>query len=87
MLKVSVKRTDTEAIVTVKSDNALEKKFEFSLSPKVTSKSLRLILPAMIETERDKRRRKAHRKIELKQAKEERKLRSELDNGEVNEES
>ncbi|MGE6487760.1 hypothetical protein [Paenisporosarcina sp. NPDC076898] len=90
MIKVSIKRTEVETVIIAKTGIPGEKPFKFdSLSPRITEKSIRLILPMMIETERDKRARKAHRKLELAAIKEEKaaKLEGIEANGtEVNEE-
>ena len=71
MIKVSIKRTSTESVIIAKSDVPGEKAFKFeSLSPTITEKSIRLILPMMIENARKKRAKKAHRKKELAEIKE-----------------
>lgn len=78
MIKVSIKRTSDETVIIAKSEVPGEKPFKFeSLSPTITKKNIRLILPSMIETEREKRARKAHRKQELKEIKEARAIRLE----------
>ncbi|QUG41316.1 hypothetical protein KD050_18885 [Psychrobacillus sp. INOP01] len=78
MFKVGIKRTESEVVVTVKTDVPGEKAFKFdSLSPTITSDRLRLILPLMIETQRDKRAARAHRKLELAEEKAEREERAE----------
>lgn len=59
MLKVGIKRTETEAIVKVKTNVPDEKVFKFSLSPIITQQSLKLILPMLIKSEREKRIKKA----------------------------
>lgn len=72
MIKVSIKRTPVETIIIAKSDVPGEKAFKFeSLSTSITKERIRLILPMMIESEREKRVRKAHRKQQLKEIKEE----------------
>ena len=60
MFKVDIKRTEKEMIVTVKTDVPDEKPFKFkTLSPTITQKHLRMILPMMIASERAKRIKKA----------------------------
>ena len=78
MFKVGIKRTEKEAVVVVKTDVPGEKAFKFeSLSPKITREHLRLILPLMVATEREKRHIRVHRKAELKALREEKLARSE----------
>ena len=78
MFKVGIKRTNKQTIVTVKTDVEDEKAFKFeSLSPTITQKHLRMILPLMIASERSKRIKKAHRKAELAANKAEKLARSE----------
>lgn len=59
MLKVGIERTEKEAIIKVKTNVPDEKVFKFSLSPIITQNSLKLILPMLIESEREKRIKKA----------------------------
>ncbi|MCK1997966.1 hypothetical protein MPH47_12145 [Psychrobacillus psychrodurans] len=60
MFKVGIKRTNKQMIVTVKTDVPDEKPFKFkTLSPTITQKHLRMILPMMIASERAKRVKKA----------------------------
>lgn len=67
MFKVGIKRTEKETVIRVKTDVPGEKAFKFeSLSPTISQKHLKVILPMMIATERSKRIKKAHRKVELK---------------------
>lgn len=91
MIKVSIKRSSTESVIIAKSDVPGEKAFKFeSLSPTITEKSIRLILPMMIENAREKRAKKAHRAQELKEARIEKAARLErieANGTEVNEES
>jgi len=88
MFKVGIKRTDKQSIVTVKTDVEGEKAFKFdSLSPTITRDHLRLILPLMISTQREKRIKKAHRKLELAEQKAEKLARSEKHEQEIDEAS
>lgn len=67
MITVSIKRTEKETIVKAKTDVPGEKAFTFdSLSPTITKEHIRLILPMMIESQREKRYKKAHRTEELR---------------------
>ena len=78
MFKVGIKRTEKEAVVTVKTDVEGEKAFKFeSLSPTITRDHLRLILPLMISSQREKRIKKVHRKLELAAIKAEREAKKE----------
>lgn len=78
MFKVAIKRTERESIVTVKTDVEGEKAFKFeSLSPTITLDHLRLILPLMISSQREKRIKKVHRKLELATIKAEREAKKE----------
>ena len=80
MIRVGIKKSADETVLIVKSDVPGEKAFKFeSLSPNITRKNIRLILPMMIEQEREKRAKKAHRKKELAEIKEEKRLRKELE--------
>lgn len=55
MFKVGIKRTESEAVVTIKTGVSDEKVFKFSLSPIITKQSLKLIIPMLIKSEREKR--------------------------------
>lgn len=78
MFKVGIKRMEKESIVTVKTDVPNEKAFKFdSLSPTITQKHLRMILPLMVATQREKRATRAYRKLELAELKAEKLARSE----------
>ena len=78
MFKVAIKRMERESIVTVKTGVEGEKAFKFeSLSPTITQKHLRIILPMMVASQREKRIKKAHRKIELAAIKAEREAKKE----------
>lgn len=85
VLNVSIKRSETQSVIKVKSDIPGEKVFTFdSLSPNITQKSIRLIIPMLIESEREARIKKAHRKQqlrEIRQAKAEQLLSSEEEHG------
>lgn len=76
-LIIKINRTDTEAIIKVKTEEINEKDFTFELSPRITEKHLNLILPHMIATERKRRTQKAHRREELKAIKAEKAARFE----------
>ncbi len=78
MYKVKIKRTKEETKLNVKTSVPDEKPFIFkSLSPTITREHIRLILPRMIDCERDKRNRKAYRKEELTKLREEKAAKAE----------
>ena len=88
MINVSIKRTEKETIVTAKTEVISEKAFKFeSLSPTITQSHLRIILPMMIDHERDNRIKKAHRREELKAIKAEKLVRSEKHRAQIDETS
>lgn len=92
-MKVSIKRTKTEAIIKVTTSAPGEKSFKFSLSPSITQQSLKLILPMLIKSERENRIIKAERSAKTKatrarnKALKEQQERDELNGTEVDEES
>ncbi|MEK4085142.1 hypothetical protein [Psychrobacillus sp. FSL K6-1415] len=88
MLRIGVERTKKETFVKVKTDVKGEQPFYFeSLSPTITREHLRLILPLMVATEREKRAKRAHRREELATIKAEKLARSEKHGTKIDEKS
>lgn len=83
VLKINVKRTETETMIRVKSEIEGDPAYEFSLSPIITEENIKLVLPMMIKREREKRYKKAFRREEMKAAREEKadRLASSQDDG------